>query len=202
LSDPDAAFRWRMAPELRALVIDMRQNNDAEKQTIASFLTDMANVLASERPTHVILDMRRNGGGDLNTTRDFMQALPNRIPGRMFVLTSPWTFSAAISSIGSLKQAAPMRVTIIGEPVGDRLNFFSEGSIVDLPNSRASMLNATERHDYATGCRGYSDCHGPVVRHPISVPTLAPDISAPWTIDNYLSGHDPALAAVAPLARE
>jgi hypothetical protein len=41
-----------------------------------------------------------------------------------------------------------------------------------------------------------------VVRHPISVPTLTPDISAPWTIESYLAGHDPAMAALAGLATQ
>jgi hypothetical protein len=148
-----------------------------------------------------VLDMRMNGGGDLNTTRAFMRSLPERVPGRIFALTSPWTFSAAISSVGYLKQAAPDRVTIVGENVGDRLNFFSEGDIVTLPNSQAMILNATERHDYATGCRGYDDCHGPVRRNPISVPTLAPDIAASWTIDAYRAGRDPGMEAVAAALR-
>jgi hypothetical protein len=142
-----------------------------------------------------------NGGGDLNTTRDFMESLPSLVPGRIFALTSPWTFSAAISSIGYLEQTAPDRVTIVGEGVGDRLNFFSEGDIVTLPNSQAMLLNATERHDYQTGCRGFSDCHGPVRRNPISTPTLAPDIAAPWTIDAYRAGRDPAMEAVATALR-
>lgn len=201
LTQPDAPFRRRMADDLNALVIDLRQNNDGEKQTIASFLKELESVLAAKRPTHVVLDMRMNGGGDLNTTRDFMQALPKLAPGRILALTSPWTFSAAISSVGYLKQAAPERVTIIGEPVGDRLNFFSEGDIVTLPNSKAEMLNATERHDYATGCRGFSDCHGPVVRFPIAVPSLQPDVRAPWTIEAFLAGRDPAMEAAAAALR-
>jgi hypothetical protein len=130
-----------------------------------------------------------------------MQALPKRVPGRIIALTSPWTFSAAVSSIGYLKQTDPARVTIIGEEVGDRLNFFSEGSVVTLPNSKAEMLNATERHDYATGCRGFTDCHGPVVRHPIAVPSLAPAIAAPWTIEAYLAGRDPGMEAAAAALR-
>jgi hypothetical protein len=32
--------------------------------------------------------------------------LPTLVKGRIFVLTSPWTFSAAISTLGYLKQAA------------------------------------------------------------------------------------------------
>ena len=119
------------------------------------------------------------------------------MPGRIFALTSPWTFSAAISSVGYLEQAAPRRVTIVGEAVGDRLNFFSEGDVVELPNSHAMILNATERHDYPTGCRGFGDCHGPVVRNPIAVPSLQPDIAAPWTIDAYIAGRDPGIEAVA-----
>ena len=201
LTEPDNPFRWRMADDLNAIVIDLRQNNDGEKRTIASFLKELEDVLAAKRPTHAILDMRMNGGGDLNTTRDFMQALPKRVPGRVIALTSPWTFSAAISSVGYLKQAAPDRVTIIGEEVGDRLNFFSEGSIVTLPNSQIELLSATERHDYANGCRGYTDCHEPVVRFPIAVPSLAPAIGAPWTIEAYLAGRDPGMDAAAAALR-
>ncbi len=201
LTEPDAAFRWRWAAEINAPVIDFRQNNDSEKRSIASFLAEVEAMLKARRPQNIVLDMRLNGGGDLNTTRDFMQALPKLVRGRILVLTSPWTFSAAISSVGYVKQAAGARVTIIGEAVGDRLNFFSEGSVVTLPNSKAEMLNATERHDYATGCRGFSDCHGPVVRHPVSVATLAPDIAAPWTIDAFLAGRDPGMEAAAAALR-
>ena len=201
LTEPDAPFRWRWASEINAPVIDLRQNNDAEKRTIASFLDEVTAMLKARRPKNAVLDMRLNGGGDLNTTRDFMQALPKLVPGKILVLTSPWTFSAAISSVGYLKQAAPERVTIVGEAVGDRLNFFSEGSVVTLPNSRAEMLNATERHDYATGCRGFPDCHAPVVQFPISVPTLAPAVAAPWTIEAYLAGRDPGMEVAAAALR-
>src|SRR6185503_12822956 len=109
---------------------------------------------------NLVLDMRLNGGGDLNNTRDFAETLPALVPGRVFVLTSPWTFSAAISTVGYLKQKAPSRVTIVGETVGDRLVFFAEG-------------------------------------RPIAVPTLDPEIVAPWTIETYRNGRDPGMEAIA-----
>lgn len=201
LQDPDTPFRWRAAPEIGGIVIEFRQNNDADDRPIADALREFEEAIANSQPRNLVLDMRLNGGGDLNTTRDFMKSLPSRVPGRMFVLTGPWTFSAGISSVGYLKQAAPDRVTIVGESVGDRLNFFSEGDVVTLPNSQAMMLYATERHDYQTGCRGFSDCHGPVVRNPIALSTLAPEISAPWTIEAYRAGRDPAMEAVAAALR-
>ena len=129
--------------------------------------------------------------------RDFVKSLPSLVPGRIFVLTSPWTFSAAISTAGYLEQAGGERVTIVGEMVGDRLEFWAEGRLVRLPYSGAAMSYSRQRHDYKTGCRPYTDCHGPVVRNPISVNTLAPDIEAPITIESILAGRDPAMEAIA-----
>lgn len=179
------------------MVIELRRNNNAPGKPIRVALREFRQVIEEAGRSNVILDMRQNGGGDLNTTRDFMESLPDLVPGRIFVLISPWTFSAAISSIGYLKQTAPDRVVIIGEGPGDRLEFFSEGSTMTLPNSGVMLLAATERHDYRTGCEGFSDCHGSVVRHPIAVDSLAPDIAAPWTFEVYAAGRDPGMEAVA-----
>ena len=92
-----------------------------------------------------------------------------------------------------------MKGTSVGvrEAVGDRLEMFSEGNITELPRSGLMVLDATERHDYRNGCRAARDCHGQVVRHPIAVPSLAPDVPAPWTVEAYLAGRDPGMEAVA-----
>ncbi len=201
LQDPDERFRSREVPELDAMVIELRQNRDAPGRPIRTVLREFTRAIQTGGFRHLVLDMRQNGGGDLNTTRDFMEALPTLVPGRIVVLMSPWTFSAAISSIGYLEQAAPDKVTLVGEAPGDRLEFFAEGGIVTLPNSRAVLLYATERHDYHTGCDRKDDCHGPVIRHPIAVPSLAPDVAAPWTFTAYAAGRDPAMEAVAALLR-
>ena len=88
-------------------------------------------------------------------------------------------------------------VAIVGEMIGDRLHFWAEGRGVDLPNNRGMIGLATQRHDYAGGCKAYTDCHIAVKVAPIAVATLAPDIPAPWTIQAYLAGRDPAMEAVA-----
>lgn len=196
LREPGDPFRWREAPEVDGIAIDLRQVLNAPDQPIDEFLSEVVGVIILKQPRNLVLDLRMNSGGDLTKAREFMQALPDRIPGRIFVLTSPWTFSAAISSLGYLQQASPEKVVIVGESAGDRLMFFAEGLPVVLPSSGIRVSMATERHDYIDGCRAYSDCHAWVTRHPISVPDLDPDIAAPWTIDGYMSGQDPALAAV------
>jgi hypothetical protein len=194
LRHPEEPYRRHAAPELDAVVVELRQNDGAG---IQAFLRDTTRAIREAAPKNLVLDMRLNGGGDLNNTRDFVEGLPTLVPGRIFVLTSPWTFSAAISTVGYLKQKAPSRVAVVGEPVGDRLVFFAEGGPVILSNTGIVLLPATQRHDYQGGCREFSDCHGAVVRHPIAVPTLDPEIAAPWTIEAYRAGRDPGMEAIA-----
>ncbi len=199
--EPDQVFRMRDAPEIDAFVIELRQNNSSDETDIAEFMLDSLEAARTSGRRNIVLDMRMNGGGDLNTTRAWVRRLPRVVPSRVFVLTSPFTFSAAISTVAYLKQSAPDRVTIVGEMVGDRLDFHAEGPVFTLPNSGGAILYATERHDYRTGCRNIENCHGSVVRHPISVESLAPDIEAPWTIEAYRAGRDPGLDAIATALR-
>lgn len=198
LRQADQAFTTADLPELDAVYVGLKQTNDAGPVRIRDWLTATAGEIDAKRPRNVVLDLRLNGGGDLNTARDFMKSLPGRLPsdGRVFVLTSPMTFSAAISSVGYLKEAGGDRVVIVGEPVGDRLEFWAEGDIVQLPWSGAAMLFANERHNYQTGCPE-EDCHGNIRRNPIRVAGLQPDIAAPMTVEAWIAGRDPALEAVA-----
>ncbi len=192
-------FRRRDAPELDAVVIQLRANYNAGNQGIAAFLESSDSLRRALGRRNVVLDMRFNGGGDLQTTRAFMSDLPRRVgaAGHVYVLTSPWTFSAAISSTAYVKQASVNNVTLIGEAPGDRLQFWAEGRPVELPRSGAYVQYATQRHDYVTGCRPFTDCHDYMVRFPIAVKSVAPDIAAPWTIESYAAGRDPAMEAVA-----
>lgn len=197
LSTPGQAFRFEALPELDAYFMQFRINKSYYEQKIEPFLASAGTALREAKPKNIIVDLRLDGGGDLNTTRAFLQELPSLTAkdGRIFVLTSGRTFSAGISSAGYLKQAAPTRVTIVGEPVGDNLEFWAEGDFMQLPGSKAVLLAATERHNYMTGCQE-ADCHRSIRENPIRVQSLEPDIAAPLTYADYRQGRDPALAAV------
>jgi hypothetical protein len=196
LREPGIAFRRLTTWQPGVFVFQMRQNHDAPGQAITAVLDSVRAEVASARPQHFVLDMRFNGGGNLNLTRLFMQELPGLVPGRIFVLTGPRTFSAGISSVGYLVQAAPDRVTIVGEPAGDRLVFFAESRMRELPGTSTGVMFSRERHDYEGGCAAFPDCHGPVRRNPIRVRSLDPQVSAPWTAAAFRAGRDPGLEAV------
>lgn len=195
VSAPERAFLSAALPEIDAHYMQLRINKSFYEQKIEDFFATARAEIAKSKPAHLIVDLRLNGGGDLNTTRDFMQALPTLAAGKIFVLTSGRTFSAGIASAGYLKQAAGERVVIVGEPIGDGLEFWAEGSFTQLPVSKAFLLPATERHNYVTGCPE-ADCHASIREAPIRVKSLEPDIAAPLTYGDYRAGRDVALEAV------
>jgi hypothetical protein len=202
LREPVNRLRVKHDATLNAVIIDMRQSNNSAEMRLRDYFQSVEKLIEETKPQHLVLDLRLNGGGDLTQTRDFAERLPKLVKGRIFALTSPWTFSAAISTLGYLKQVAPERVTIVGEAVGDRLEFFAEGKSTTLKHSRENYAYATERHDYRGGCKQFEDCHRNVVWRPIAVPSLDPDIAAPWTIEAYRAARDPAMEAVAEALRQ
>jgi hypothetical protein len=197
LREPEKSFRIEALAELDVWYVQLRTNASPGEQKIDAFLNSARATLRKAKPRTIIIDLRFNGGGDLNLTRSFMQALPGLLAsdGRFFALTSGRTFSAGISSLGYLEQAGGDQVTIVGEPVGDALAFWAEGQPMEQPVSKAVLLPATERHDYVTGCQE-SHCHGSIRRHPIRVATLQPDLAAPLTHADFRAGRDPALETV------
>jgi hypothetical protein len=194
LRDAGQRFRLAFVPEIDAAFIQLKATGGLH---IDDFLNDVLTRLAARRPRNIIVDLRFNMGGNLNITRDFMQALPGLAQGgRVYAITSGRTFSAAISSLGYLRQAAGDRLVIVGEPIGDRLEFWAEGDIMRLPGLDGLMLYATERHNYMTGCPE-ADCHASIRDHPIRVTGLQPDIAAPLRYADFRAGRDPAMDAIA-----
>lgn len=72
------------------------------------------------------------------------------------------------------------------------MEFWAEGGLVELPNSGAAFIHATERHNYRTGCPE-DDCHSSIRRHPIRVSSLAPDHLVTTTWEDFVNGVDPSL---------
>ena len=192
LQDPGPLFRLAFPAELDGAWIQLKAIRGLG---IQQFFERTLVELRRRRPHNIVVDLRFNMGGDLNIARDFMQALPVIASGRVYAITSGRTFSAAISSLGYLKQAAGDRLTIVGEPIGDRLEFWAEGDIMMLPGLGAFVLYASERHNYMTGCPE-PDCHAAIREHPIRVRSLQPDLPVSLTWADFSAGRDPAMAAI------
>jgi hypothetical protein len=180
------------------LYVALGFNKDGDEEKIAPFLAGVLDHVARDKPRFVVVDLRMNGGGDNTTTYAFAHALPNALAAdaHLYVLTSGWTFSAAITTAAALKQAGGAKTIIVGEPVGDRLAFWAEGGRFALPNAFLAVNYAAGLHDYSKPCADWSSCFWLNYRNPVAVDTLEPAIRAPLTFAAYAAGRDPALEAV------
>lgn len=181
--------------------IGLAYNADGDEEPIGPFLNSALTHIRAHRPAFVVLDMRMNGGGDYTKTYAFARALPEAAgAAQIYVLTSAYTFSAAITTVAALEDTGGDQVTIVGDHVGDRLDFWAEGGAFNLPNAFVQVHYASGRHVYNGPCRDRRTCFWLNERYPVRVSSLAPDISAPMTFAAYRDLHDPAIDTV--LARE
>lgn len=177
--------------------IHLAHNDDADESPIGVFLDKISSEIKAIQPRFVILDMRLNEGGDYTKTYAFARALPQIASGAtIYVFTSGWTFSAAITTVAALKEAGKGQVKIVGDPVGDRLDFWAEGGAFNLPNSFVRVSYATGRHVYTGPCRDRETCYWLNERFPVRVSSIAPEIAAPFTFAAFRNGRDPAIDAV------
>lgn len=132
----------------------------------------------------LLIDVRNNEGGDLTILRPFLMGLIRsdvNAPGRLFVATSPRSFSATGWLLGQIEMYT--HATFVGEPPGTAPNFIGETTLAfQLPNTG---LWANASHLYHQGTRAGDDR-----------PFIAPDIAAPLTSEMYRAGRDPVLEAV------
>ena len=202
LTDFDKAFRRLSLPGTCTEFVQFKSNTDEGGQSIRDFVSSTERRLRQVQPCNVILDLRFDGGGNYVKTYGFARDLPKLVPpaGKIIVLTGPATFSAGISTAAFVKHAGQERVLIVGEPVGDRLQFFSEGGRACLPNSRLCVAYETGKHDYQHACTDWNVCFWPNYFFQFRVKSLDPDEVVPWSFEDWRAGGDPVLDRAISLA--
>jgi hypothetical protein len=192
--DFDDHFRLFAADKSCARVVRIQNIADTDNQKLSPFLSEAEAKLRADPPCAIIVDLRGDPGGDYTETWHFTHALPDFLgpKGRIYVLTDPDTFSAAITTAAFIKQAAGDKASIIGEPVGDRLSFVSEGGRACLPNMKACIYYQTARHDYAHSCADVRKCFWLDWLYPVRVSSLQPDIITPRRFADWKAGRDAA----------
>jgi hypothetical protein len=109
---------------------------------------------------------------------------------KLFLITSRSTFSAGITHASQLREAGAI---VVGEPVGDELDFWAEGGNILLPNSKLTLHYADQFHSYSRIERPELK---PFINTDLSVDTLQPQKLVRLSFRDYLAGRDPALAAI------
>jgi len=192
-SDFDKTFRRVRLPQSCVMLIQFRSNDDEGNNHIKDFEASTRADMQANKPCQLIFDDRFNPGGDLTKTIFFAKDLSHLISpsGHIYLLTSGITFSAGITTAAVIKHSGGDRVTILGEPVGDRLAFFSEGGRGCLPNYPLCLHYETAKHDYGHPCTNLDTCFWLNWFLPVRVKTLQPDEIIAMTFDDWRQGLDP-----------
>jgi hypothetical protein len=202
LRDFNSAFRRAWIDHGCTLFIQLKSVADVDKQHIGDFLTASTDEMRAHPPCNIILDVRFNTGGDYTKVAHFASHLADFLPpsGRIYLLTGPQTFSAAITAIAFVKQATGSRAIILGEPVGDRLTFYGEGNSGCLPHENLCLHYSTGMHDYAHRCDDWDRCFWLNWIFPVQVESLAPNETVEMTFADYAARRDPVFERAVALA--
>jgi hypothetical protein len=195
LRHPRQPYWFEFRPETGRLYFQLNRSGDSDEGPSFKEFGDSLTAFVDRHPVRdVVVDLRLNSGGDLDVAQAFMKSLGQNQAinrrGRLFVIIGRCTFSAGLYHAAQLRQFT--QATFVGEPVGDRLDFWAEGGELVLPNSHAVI-------SYANGFHRYSTVDYPEYQpyyEELRIASLEPDVPAPLSSADYFSGRDPALEAI------
>ena len=189
--NPDDVFENLAIPGSCGRYVRLQDIDDTDGQEIAPFLKQTEAEFSARKPCAAIVDLRGNGGGNYTKAWRFAHALPG-LTGHIYILTDAGTFSAAITTAAFLKETGGDKVTILGEPIGDRLAFYAEGNEGCLPNSKLCSTYATGKHVYNGPCTDWNECFWVNWFYPVRVKSLTPDDFIPSRFADWDASHDAA----------
>lgn len=179
---PAGRRNWEhQLPALRTLYVHLGQVGNDPTETLPQFGRRLRTVLATGGMKHVILDVRRNGGGASNLYIELLRTLVgfSAVPGnRLYVLIGRNTYSAAANLVTDVERLA--EPTFIGEPTSQCCMLHGDPSGVQLPYSGlAGTLTAVHWN------LSYSPFDGRTA--------IVPHVPVATTAADYFAGRDRVL---------
>jgi hypothetical protein len=169
-------------PESRTLFLQFNRCSDDPKQPFAELAQQFFAAADREAPDRIVVDLRHNGGGNSLVIAPLFAGFGSRrklrARGHLFVAIGPQTFSSGMMNAVQLKDG--LGALLVGEPTGGRPNCYGEVMTLELPNSKIRVGYCTKYFEQSK----------------VDVESVAPDVAAPVTWDDWREGRDPALAAI------
>jgi hypothetical protein len=195
IRDYDNPFQTQWWVQQKTLYVQFRSNSDEPGYPIGAFVDRVKDEIAGHKPRFIVLDLRLDQGGNFTKTASLMKHIADNVE-HVYMLTSAWTFSAGDVSVALAKFHGGNKVTIVGEPVGDRMRIWAEGNEMVLPNSKLDIGFATGLHDYTKSCFGEPGCFWVMYFYPMQLKSWTPDVTIPYTFADYAAMRDPVLDRV------
>ena len=174
-------MQWLSAE--RVLYVGFNNVVDGKDETLQAFGQRLAHVLTARRPAAIVIDLRRNNGGDTYLYRSLLRTLvawDASQPGRIYAIIGRNTYSAAENFIVDLDRLTD--VVFVGEPSGAKPSTHGNESPVVLP---WSGLHA-----------GVSAVYWQIGDARDKRLWIAPQIFVPPTAQDWLDNRDSPLLAI------
>jgi len=131
----------------------------------------------------VVIDLRRNGGGDNTVYRQFVEDISHSSNvnrrGRLFTLIGRGTFSAGVNFTSAMEKKT--ETLFVGESTGAGPNHYGDPQMTFMPRSKGLVFISTR-------CWQLSDAKDTRSAH-------EPQIAVPLSHKDYFSNRDPVLEA-------
>lgn len=182
----DRAY-WHTFDSDRALMyVQYNVCRDDPQRPMDAFAATVLDRIDTSDPEHVVVDLRRNSGGDSRVLQPLIDGLVTRhrrgAAYELSVIIGRDTFSSAVLNAIALKQEAG--AIFVGEPSGGRPNHYGEVRTFELPNLGRTVQYSTKYFTHYDPADGSDP------------PALMPDRMAPPSFPAYVQGRDPALEAI------
>lgn len=145
--------------------------------------------IRENRTKRLVIDMRQNDGGDFfegrkHLVRPVKELAAINQKGRLFVIIGRRTYSAAMANAIDFRKET--NAILVGEPIGERPNSYSENDEMTLPNSHLVVSYSTRYYKFLDE----------------DVPAVMPDkqIDPNWAA--FLAGRDPVMEWILSLDSE
>lgn len=176
------ASNWfELLADPAALYVRYDRCADDKDKSVEQFSTEALEAIGNQNVRTVIVDLRRNGGGNSELLRPLVQGLAkwkkNTPDAKIAVLIGRNTFSSAVMNAVELRRDAG--AALYGEPTGGKPNHFGETRTFELPNSKIAV-------QYSTKFFKMQD---------EDTPGVMPDVMVELSSSDYIAARDPILQA-------
>jgi hypothetical protein len=179
LRNPERNYWYEYLPDSKTLYLHYRRCADMPSEPFNRFAAALLKFMDENPVERTVIDLRLNGGGNSIIFEPLIKALSRRRDvnqtGRLFALIGRGTFSSAC--LNALKLKRETKATLVGEPTGQRPNFYGEVETMALPHSKLRVHYSTRYFKTMDG----------------DPPSLAPDIQIEPSSSDYANGRDPVL---------
>jgi hypothetical protein len=149
-------------------------------ESLAEKARELFEFLDDHPVERVVVDLRQNGGGDFfmgrkHLIKPIVERPAINQKGKLFVLVGRQTFSAAM--VNAIDFRRETNAILVGEPIGERPNSYSENDEFTLPNSRLIVSYSTRYYEFLDQ----------------DVPAVMPDQRVDPSWEAFQAGRDPVM---------